>query len=209
MPNTGQTAGMIPSLQMGKGGTPRTIWYSRNVNQREFPPTIFNSCLDAEARMWQRINDCGGLLAICPGRKWTEPPWVRMPTQGKRFSKIGSIPLPAANATDTLVSSWRVPYGYDGCIVSVVFNTDGTLGFQQGSGDLTWRLQLNQRWVRDYGNVTTYIGSLTTPYNINSGQILLQSGQLVQMFVNRSVASGGTISGGRVVMATFGWTWPR
>lgn len=195
------TAGMIP--------TPQGIWYPRNIQQREFPPTIFNSCLDAEQRMWQKINDCGGLLAICPGRKWTEPPWVRMPTQGKRFSAIKSIALPAANGVDTLVGSFRVPYGYDGCIASVIFSTDGTIGFQQGSGDLTWRLQLNQRWIRDYGNVTTYIGSLTTPYSVNSGQIILQSGQLVQMFVNRSVTSGGTISGGRVVMACFGWNWPR
>ena len=179
------------------------------VPHRTLAPNMFDQCLDHEMATWRWIQAHGGLTNICPGSRYPDPPWTRMPAQGKRFSKIGSIPLPAANATDTLVSSWRVPYGYDGCIVSGVFNTDGTLGFQQGSGDLTWRLQLNQRWVRDYGNVTTYIGSLTTPYNINSGQILLQSGQLVQMFVNRSVASGGTISGGRVVMATFGWTWPR
>ncbi len=195
------TAGMIP--------TPQGIWFPRNIQQRQFPPTPFNSSLDSEVRLWQRINEVGGLLAICPGRRWTEPPWVRMPTQGKRYSKIGSIPLPAADGIDHLITSWRVPYGYDGCIVSVVFNTDGVVGFNQGSGDLTWRLQLNQRWVKDYGAVTTYIGSTITPYNVNSGQIILQSGQLVQIFVNRSVASGGTISGGRVIGATFGWTWPR
>lgn len=195
------TVGMIP--------TPQGIWYPRNVQQRQFPATPFNSCLDAEQRMWQKINDCGGLLALCPGRKWTEPPWVRMPTQGKRYSKIGSIALPANDAADHLITSFLVPYGYDGCIVSVVFNTDGTVGFQQGSGDLTWRLKINQRWVKDYGAVTTYIGSLVTPYSVNSGQVILQSGQLVQMFVNRSVASGGTISGGRVVAASMGWYWPR
>lgn len=203
------TAGMIPSPSKGSGGVPRTIWYPRNVNQREFPPTIFNSCLDAEARMWQKINDCGGLLAICPGRKWTEPPWVRMPTQGKRFNKISSIALPAANATDTLITSFRVPYGWDGCIVTPVFNIDGVTGFNQGSGDLTWRLQLNQRWVKDFGAVTTFVGSTTTPYAVGIGQIILQSGQLVQIFVNRSVASSGTISGGRVIGAAFGWFWPR
>ncbi len=197
----GVRSGMIP--------TPQGIWYPRNIQQRKYPPTSYNGCLESELMLWQKINDCGGLLAICPGRKYTEPPWIRMPQQGKRFSKIGSIALPAANGTDTLIESFKVPYGYDGCIVSVVFSTDGTIGFQQGSGDLTWRLQLNQRWVRDYGAVTTYIGSLITPFNVNSGQIILQSGQLVQVFVNRSVASSGTISGGRVVSGIFGWFWPR
>jgi len=201
MPNFPTTAGMIP--------TPQGIWFPRDIQQREFPPTQFNACLDQEKALWRKINDCGGLLAICPGRKWKEPPWVKMPPQGKRYSKIGSIALPAANGTDTLITSFRVPYGFDGCIVSVVFNTDGVLNFNQGSGDLTWRLQLNERWVKDYGNVTTYIGSTVTPYNVNSGQIILQSGQLVQIFVNRSVASAGTISGGRVIGAAFGWWWPR
>jgi hypothetical protein len=197
----GSTAGMIP--------TPQGIWYPRNINQREFPETQFNMCLDAEKALWEAIQRMGGLLAICPGRKWTEPPWVRMPTQGKRFSKISSIPLPPANGTDTLVTSFRVPLGYDGCIVTPVFTTDGTIGFTQGSGDLTWRLQLNQRYQKDFGAVTTYLGSMTTPYAINVGQIILQSDQLVQMFVNRSIASAGTISGGRVICAAFGWYWPR
>jgi hypothetical protein len=160
-------------------------------------------------RMWQRINDCGGLLAICPGRKWTEPPWTRMPEQGKRFNRISSIALPAPDAADHLIVSFQVPYGFDGCIVTPVFTTDGVVGFEQGSGDLTWRLRLNQRWVKDFGAVTTYIGSTVTPYAINVGQILIQSGQVVSIFVNRSLASAGTIAGGRVIGAAFGWYWPR
>jgi len=189
--------------------TPQGIWYPRNVNQRQFPPTIFNASLDKEMEMWQEINRVGGIMAICPGRKWTEPPWVRMPTQGKRFFKISSIPLPANDGADHLITSFLVPYGYDGCIVTPIFNTDGVLNFQQGSGDLTWRLQLNQRWVKDFGAVTTYVGSTTTPYAVNIGQIIIQSGQLVRIWVNRSVASGGTISNGRVIGAAAGWYWPR
>ena len=195
------TAGMIP--------TPQGIWWPRNINQREFPRTPFNACLDAEMRRAEELQRRGGLLALCPGRKWTAPPWIRMPVEGKRFSKIGSIALPPANGIDTLVNSWIVPYGHDGCIVSIVFTSDGVTGFQQGSGDLTWRLKINQRWAKDYGNVTTYIGSQITPYNVNSGQILLQSGQLIQAFVNRSTASLGNLSGGRIITSQWGWTWPR
>lgn len=182
--------------------------YPLNVQNRLFPPNTFNYCLDVERQVWQRINDCGGLQAICPGRKWPDPPWVKMPVQGKRFSKISSISLPNADGADHLVLSWLVPYAFDGCIVSVVQIYTGQ-GFQEGSGDLTWRLKLNQHYVKDYGATTTSIGSLTTPYNINSGQVILQSGQLVQYFVNRSTGSGGNLNGGRVICATFGWFWPR
>lgn len=183
--------------------------FPRSIQHRVFPDNRFNLCIAAEFAKWRAIERKGGLLAQCPGRRWKEPPWVKMPEQGKRFSKPGSVALPPPNGNDTLILQWRVPLGYDGCIASVVFNTDNVTGFVQGSGDLTWRLALNRRFVRDYGNVQFYIGSLQTPYNINSGQIILQSNQLVQIYVNRSVASAGNIDGGRVIGATFGWFWPR
>jgi len=173
-----------------------------------YPPNEFNGCLIGEAQLWRRIADVGGLKMICPGSKYKDPPWVVMPAQGKRFSKISSIPLPAADATDNIVTTFSVPTGYDGCIVGVVNMYTGQ-GFQEGSGDLTWRLRINQRWVKDYGVITTTIGSLQIPYTVNVGQILLESDQVVRYYVNRSVASGGNINGGRIICAMFGWWWPR
>ena len=178
----------------------------RNVQQRLFPPNAFNQCLQEESAIWSRINECGGLMSICPGKKYDAPPWVRMPPQGKRYSKINSIPLPANDGADHLVTQFLVPLGYDGCIVSVVQNYTGQ-GFNEGDGTLTWRLRLNERYVKDLGNTKVSIGSMVTPYNINSGQIILQSNQLVQYFVNYAVAGG--LNGGRVICALFGWTWPR
>lgn len=195
---------MGTNLIPGPGG----LWFPRNVKLREFPPNEFNQCLQEEAEVWRRINNCGGLQALCPGHTYPVPPWVRMPPQGKRFSKISSIALPDPDATDQLVTSFYVPQGYDGCIVSVVNMYTGN-GFNEGSGDLTWRIRLNQRYVKDYGAIETTIGSLTTPYNINSGQIIIQSRQLVQYFVNRSVGSAGNLDGGRIICAAFGWFWPR
>ena len=181
-----------------------------NVMQRIQPPNQFNRVLDLDSKLWLRINTCGGLQAVCPGvqTRYREPPWVRQPPQGKRFSKIGSIPLPAADGLDHLVESFLVPVGYDGVIVSTVNEYTG-MGFAEGSGDLTWRIQLNYRYVKDYGNITTTIGSLQTPYNINSGAIRLKSRQLVQFFVNRSVASLGNLNGGRIICGLFGWFYPR
>jgi hypothetical protein len=106
------------------------------------------------------------------------------------------------------VGSFLVPTGFDGVGAAVIFNYTGT-GFAEGSGDLTWRLQLNQHYVKDYGNVVTQLGSLQTPYNQNSGQILLQANQLVQFWVNVSVASAGNLIGGRIISSLWGWYYPR
>jgi len=175
----------------------------------EVPRNVWNGCLDSESDMWQQIQMRGGLRMICPAKRYPEPPWVKMPLQGKRFSKISSIALPAADGSDNQVGSFIVPTGYDGVIQSVVFQYTGQ-GFNEGSGDLTWRIKKNQYYVKDYGAVTTQIASATQPYNgVTTGQILLQSDQLVQLIVNRSVGSGGNLNGGRILMMAFGWYYPR
>jgi hypothetical protein len=196
--------GAVPGMVPGPDGR----LYPRNVNQRLWPPNEFNSILGMEGMIWSRIQRCGGLQAICPGMKYSQPPWIKQPVQGKRFSKISSIALPAADGTDNLVVSFVVPTGYDGVIISNVNEYTGT-GFQEGSGDLVWRVQLNRRWVKDYGAITTTIGSLVIPYSVNNGAIRLQSGMLVRYWVNRSVGSLGNLDGGRIICGLFGWFYPR
>jgi len=182
------------------------FFFPVNVSNRAFLPNKFNACLDRNAQIWTQINSKGGLKAICPGMKYETAPWVKMPPQAKRFSEINSIPLPADNGTDTLVLSFLVPYGYDGVAVTTVANYTGQ-GFVEGSGDLTWRIQLNERYVKNYGNLQTQVGSLTIPTNIGNSVRLL-SGQLVQFFVNRRVNSI-SLTGGRIICALLGWWWPR
>jgi hypothetical protein len=179
-----------------------------SVQQRLYPPDEFNLCLADESALWQWVNYCGGLRALCPGIKYKDPPWVKMPPQGKRYSKISSIALPAVEGTDFVVASRLVPTGYDSCIVSTI-NLYTGLGFQEGSGDIVWRIKLNLRYAKDYGSITTSIGSLQTPYNINSGQILVNSQNLVQYVVRLGTGALGNLVGGRIVCALFGWDWPR
>ena len=180
----------------------------RNLQQRLYPPTEFNRCLEDEKGIWESIQRCGGLMSICPGKKYYDPPWVKMPQQGKRFSYINSIPLPTSNyGVDQLVVSYRVPLGYDGVINYVVQNYSGQ-GFAE-SGDLTWRLQLNQRWVKNFGNTINQIGTLTSgPVSPNCNIILL-SNQLVQYSVNVAASAAADLLGGRIVCATWGYFWPR
>jgi len=182
--------------------------WCRNVNNYAFPPNTFNACLEDEKRIWQDINACGGLAAICPGHKWPDAPWVKMPPQGKRFSSIKSVALPNAplDNLDHVIGSFVVPEGYDGVIKSVIFNYTGA-GFQEGSGDISWRLRVNQRYVKDYGNVQTQIGSLTLPYPGSAGEILIQSGNLVVFIYNAQ--NTGNLNGGRLIGSAWGWYWPR
>jgi hypothetical protein len=181
----------------------------RNVTQRQFPPTFFNQCIDRNNVVWDRINREGGLMAICGGRKYDSPPWVKMPVQGKRFSYINSIPLPVSGyGTDQLVLSFLVPLGWDGVINYVVQNYTGQ-GFQEGSGDLTWRLQLNERYVKNLGSTTMQIGTLTSgPISPNTSIVVL-SNQLVQYFVNVAASAAADLNGGRIIASCWGWFWPR
>lgn len=187
--------------------TPRRNVQCQGYNQ-------WDAAIRAEERIWEYINAGGGLSLICPGHKYEAPPWVKMPAQGKRFAKIGSLlynPV-LADGTNRVIpfaqGNLFVPDGYDGCIVSTVFQYTGT-GFNEASGDLTWRISVNQRWVKDYSNVLTSIGSLTTPYNINSGQILVQSGSWLRTWVEIAPSAIGNLTGGTILAALFGWWWPR
>jgi hypothetical protein len=188
---------------------PRTgLRFPLNVDQRAFPYNEFDNALLDDYCLWADINAGGGIRNICPGMRYKDPPWLKMPLQGKRFSPVKSIPLPAPTGVDVLVGSFLVPVGFDGVGVSVIFNYTGQ-GFQDGSGWITWRIQLNQHYVKDFSNIQTQIGSLQTPYNQNSGQILLKSNQLVQFWVNVSTSSAGNLNGGRIISSLWGWYYPR
>lgn len=182
---------------------------SANCN---WPRTLANDCLDQQTVLWKQILAAGGLAYLCPGHKYDVPPWVKMPPQGKLFMKLGRLDLPAADGIDHEIpfqqGEFYVPDGYDGAIRTVVFQYTGQ-GFNEASGDLTWRIKINQRYAKDYSNVVTQMGSLTNPVGPNAGAILVQSHDNIQVIINRSVASAGNLNGGKVIGSLFGWTWPR
>ena len=94
--------------------------------------------------------------------------------------------------------------------VSVIFNYTGA-GFQEGSGDLSrGALKLNQHYVKDYGNVQTQIGSLITPYNVNSGQNSL-AGESTCSVLCKCLGRLGRKPERRqwIIAALFGWYYPR
>ncbi len=161
----------------------------------------------------------GGLKTVCCPRgkkKYKNPPWIMMPSEGRRFKPIGILPVPAPPFTglDTPVLTQRVPLGYDGVITDVVCEilpgASGSTGFIEGSGDLTWRLSANGRFLRDLGNIITTLGSLTAPNPVPRGGLRVWSDDLLVFSVAFAPGADSRIAAdARVVCSITGWWYPR
>jgi hypothetical protein len=133
---------------------------------------------------------------------------VAVPEQAVPFSRIGSVVTPAPIAGDVVLAQERVPYGYDGLMMAFFSQYTGQ-GFDQGSGDIVWRIQLNQRYLKELGNVPFALGSSKSPCPLTEGQIVL-SGQLMRLIVNVPNLSGNIqVGGSRIVGGLIGFYWPR
>lgn len=180
------------------------------------PLTGGDVCLWVERLQWETLVNNGGLKAICcpRGRKpYSNRPWIDMPRGGRRFKPISTLPVTGLfDGADHVVMSERVPLGYDGVIADIVCEVvaPGATGFVEGSGDVTWRLAADNRYLRDQGNLTVTVGSLTTPSSIPRGGLLVYSHNLIQFFVNLAPAAIGNINpNARIVCSITGWWWPR
>lgn len=189
---------------------------------RPYGPNAFDDCLEAEYRWWEQFQANGGLCKQTQ-RKYNSPPWVSMPSEGRRFRPIESSPLTDFGAPgpftgiDVVVLQMRVPLGYDGVISDVVCGFSGS-GFIEGSGDVVWRLAADYlpigggnftggRYLRDMGNILTSLGSLTQPSPVPRGGLRIYSNDLVTFFCN--VSAVATIANGSILTSLGGWFWPR
>lgn len=188
---------------------------------RPYGKNAYDDCLDADYAWWEQFMAAGGLCNQTQ-RKYKSPPWVSMPSEGRRFRPITSTPLTSFqtlgvfNGLDTVVLQMRVPLGYDGVIHDVVFNFGGS-GFAEGSGDITWRLAADYlpvgglatggRYLRDMGNVTTSLGSLTQPSPVPRGGLRIYSQDLVTIYC--AIAPAATVANGNIIVSIAGWTYPR
>jgi hypothetical protein len=138
-------------------------------------------------------------------RVYKDPPWLKMPPEGRQYQEINSIVTPAADSTDYTVTEFKVPTGYDGVITSIANFYTG-VGFVEGSGDIVWRVQIGNAWCRNFGNIETTLGSLTSPCPLFRGGVRVYSNQTIRY--STSIPIGSLIAGGRIVCAVFGWYYP-
>jgi hypothetical protein len=184
---------------------------SHNLEAYTARPNPNTQCLYREQGLWRRIEALGGLKGLCcPSMPKNEmPPWVAMPAAGRRFQQIGSIPRLAVEGVDTLVTTFNVPTGFDGVIVSVISMFTGG-GFVEGSGDIHYRIQINRRWLKDYGDVQTTLGTVGSPCMIYRGGVRLRTQEVCRYWVQLGAGALGRLDPlGRFVCAFFGWFYPQ
>lgn len=181
-----------------------------------FTPTEWDVRILKESALWRFIAEHGGLKSCCRipelgAPVWSIPPWLERPSNGLDFQNLYFQPLSAFisggafTGLDVQLGTFRVPLGWNGVIKKVVFGFTGD-GHQEGSGDIVWRLQVGERYARNFGNVLNSYGSLETALLIQDQHIDIISGQNITLIGN--VPATSTISSGEIFAGVFGWFWP-
>ncbi len=176
-------------------------------------PNVFDHCLKQDTAVWYTISCCGGVVNLCRRLdaiqyEEDDPPWIKMPSQGRRYQEINTIPL--ANFVlnvDQAVVTFQCPIGYDGVIMGNVNRFLGP-GFAEGSGDIEWRIQLSRRYAPDYGLVLTSLGDLTAASVFSGGGIRIYSNEVIR-YIARITNFAALDPNGRVLCALYGWFYPR
>ena len=171
--------------------------------------TRYDLCLETEARLTRQITFPPPSI---PEEYRNLLPWDdtfgAIPPQSIPFLKQKGIVTPATASGDNAVVSFLVPTGYDGLLSGFYFNYSGT-GFAQGSGDIIWRIQVNQYFLKDLSNFPYLFGDPVNPVPMTQGKILF-SGQTVKAIVSIPNLSGMIQIGNSTVYAgLLGFFWPR
>lgn len=172
--------------------------------------THYDWCLEAEGALMRKITfppSCSIPQEYCNLLPWDDT-YGATPEQSFPFLKQAGIVTPTTVSGDNVVVSFRVTSGYDGLLSGFYFNYSGA-GFSQGSGDIVWRVQINQRYVKDLSNVPFLLGDPVNPIPMTQGQIIT-SGQTVRAIVSIPNLSGMIQIGNSTVYAgLLGFFWPR
>lgn len=170
-------------------------------------PNYHDCCLD-RFREFVEAN----LTKLQPNTQSCEmvemPGGYMMPAEGREWYERASIITPAINpAPGQLVLDFLCPVGYRGLLYGITNLYLGT-GFVQGSGDLIWRLQIGNAWVKDMGNMLYMLGAVGQPFPF-ADQYYVEPQQRVRMYVQTVNASGAIQVGvARMVMELQGWWMP-
>lgn len=184
-------------------------------------PNEFDGCLCTELYAWEELVGGEGLNKICcpvGRRKYPTRPWVQMPAEGRQFKPVGVSNTIGNLALDTdiAVLTTIVPIGYDGVITDFVCEVTASSGgpanggFVEGSGQISWRLAADKRYLRDLGNIQVTMGSLIQPSPVPRGGLRVFSKNAVTFYVNIASATVGLLDmNARIVCSVNGWWYAR
>lgn len=150
-------------------------------------------------------TDAGGSFTGPAGTFQPSPllnPLNDIPAGSRPLVSRAYVACPAAGVTDFAIVSVTVPPGYGCCITGLAHGYTGP-GFQEGSGDLVWRLQVDG--AAQTNDFATSLGG-DASYKLPCG-ILAASGQTITYTV--SVAAGAPAFGSNVFAGIDGYFYPQ
>lgn len=193
---------------------------SVSITQCNAPDNPMTQCLTAEERLWKQITSNPGFqLRKYPARYWQlkSLPFDEMPPDALRLNAPNAPGLPFSSVTTAgnyyLVFAYQVPAGYDGVINVTVnkFVPQTGPSYQDGSGQLTWALGINNTLAVNYTQIHLSLGSTESLGPVTKGGgIRVKANDLIQYFVSASAPAiaGGLDPSGIVVCAIQGWLYP-
>lgn len=120
----------------------------------------------------------------------------------RAIDEQSSAALPTIAAGETTILTFIVPQGFD-CIIRRLSHNFTGGGFVQGSGDIIWRILIDNAPVRNFQNMTTEKGSWDQPREIDG--IRAYSGQTIRYNV---VHAANAALAGNVICSLNGSLFP-
>ncbi len=161
------------------------------------------------------------LLPLCPPNplpriSQADIDTVTPPYGAVTFNEFKAIPLPAPAAGEVELFTFKVPIGYDGIITGQAngYIFGGAGAFVEGSGDIVWRIAVNEnsavRYLKDCGEILFSLGQVNNWLQAPGG-LRIYSGNTVALIVTCPNITGslpppGT---GQVFAGLHGWMYPR
>lgn len=181
------------------------------------PDNLATQCLKGEAWTWAQIalNPLFALLKVpARYRLASESPFNTMPQDGIRLNAIPTSPLLLSSFIAnrfTPIVSYTVPPGFDGVINSVFtkFVPQNGPGLQDGSGMITWLVQINNYLAVGYESLTLQFGNNSSiGPTAHGGGIRIKANDQVTVYAIVTVAGLGFLDPNGIVLAALqGWTY--
>ena len=133
------------------------------------------------------------------------PYWLFPPINWENFDQLAYVGLGAVGA-DVTILDYTVPIGRNGIIKKVANNFIGG-GFQEGQGNIIWRILVDGApppGANSYNSILGSLGSPASPTEI-AGFRVYENQRITVIAHNVAIVLAGQLVGARLV----GWLYPR
>lgn len=135
-------------------------------------------------------------------------PWLFMPSNGRPFHFQQAANCPAPGTSDFAVVSFVVPNGWNAALWGIA-NVYTAAGFDEGSGDLIWRISVDGAYAPGFDAITTTLGNTSDSRKLQ-GPIIAKGNQLVVYTVSVSATAPFPTGLAAKIICTFdGWIYPQ